>query len=241
MKMLIIPDVHGRDFWKIPCKENWDKIVFLGDYTDPYPGEAQQSEVLTNLIDIVEFKRQNPDNVILLWGNHDLPYWCVPYRTQFDYWCRHDKLRHKDIEAFFNENLDKFQWAYQEGKFLFTHAGLNNGFSKLLGDRYGEVNADIINHFFNNEEHQPLLAKVSFYRGGIDEFSSPVWADVHEHWGKVPNKYISDFFQIFGHTYSKRQIITENWAMLDVGFEYAYLDNGVLMNQYDIELKITKP
>ena len=136
--------------------------------------------------------------------------------------------------------MDKFQWADQEGKFLFTHAGLNNGFAKLLGEEYGQVDADTLNNFFNDERNQMLLAMVSYYRGGYEKFSSPVWADVHEHWGQVPNKYIKDFFQIFGHTYSKQQIITKNWAMLDVGGEYAYLDNGVLMNQYDIKLEITK-
>ena len=69
MKILIIPDVHGRAFWRKPCKDidKWDKIVFLGDYVDPYPGEAEQSDVMGELIDIVELKRQNPDKVILLW------------------------------------------------------------------------------------------------------------------------------------------------------------------------------
>lgn len=240
MKILIIPDVHGRDFWRYPIKEEWDKIIFLGDYTDPYPGEAPQSEVLTNIIDIVDFKDKNPDKIILLWGNHDLPYWCEEYRKHLDYWCRHDDLRHKDIEAFFNENLDKFQWAYQEDKYLFTHAGINNGFAKLLGEEYGEVNAPVINDFFNNKDNQMLLAMVSYYRGGWDKFSSPVWADIHEHYGVVPNKYIKDYYQIFGHTYSKQQIITNNWAMLDVGGEYAYLDNGVLKDQYDNKFNLTK-
>lgn len=240
MKILIIPDVHGRDFWRYPIKEEWDKIVFLGDYTDPYPGEAPQSEVLTNIIDIVDFKDKNPDKVILLWGNHDLPYWCEEYRKGINYWCRHDNLRHEDIQAFFNENLDKFQWAYQEGKFLFTHAGINNWFAKLLGKDYGEVNAYNINDFFNHKENQIFLAMVSMYRGGLERFSSPVWADIHEHYGVVPNKYIKDYYQIFGHTYSKQQIITKDWAMLDVGGEYAYLDNGILKNQYDIKFNLTK-
>lgn len=239
MRTLIIPDVHGRDFWKNPIKEQWDKIVFLGDYTDPYPGEAPQSEVLTNIIDIVEFRDKYPDKVILLWGNHDLPYWCENYRKNLSYWCRHDTLRHDDIEAYFNENLDKFQWAYQQDNILFTHAGINNGFAKLLGEEYGQVNADTINNFFNDEKNQMLLAMVSWYRGGPDRYGSPVWADVHEHL-KTPNKYIKDLFQIFGHTYSKKQIITKNWAMLDVGGEYAYLDDEGLMSQYDIKLEITK-
>ena len=37
-KVLILPDIHGRQFWKKPCEniDNYDKVVFLGDYLDPY-------------------------------------------------------------------------------------------------------------------------------------------------------------------------------------------------------------
>ena len=35
-KILIIPDVHGRTFWESALKSgDYEKIVFLGDYTDP--------------------------------------------------------------------------------------------------------------------------------------------------------------------------------------------------------------
>lgn len=40
-KILIVPDVHGRKFWH-KAKEminSVDKVVFLGDYLDPYPWE----------------------------------------------------------------------------------------------------------------------------------------------------------------------------------------------------------
>ena len=37
-KILVIPDLHGRSFWKEPC-DNWEgRIIFLGDYHDPYGG-----------------------------------------------------------------------------------------------------------------------------------------------------------------------------------------------------------
>ena len=61
-KILIIPDVHGRNFWKEPCN-NWKgKIVFLGDYHDPYgeyvDDEPNKDESLVNLTttsEIVDF------------------------------------------------------------------------------------------------------------------------------------------------------------------------------------------
>lgn len=79
-KILIVPDVHGRGFWKEPCN-NWEgKIIFLGDYHDPYGEyiveEPDKVESLTNLRELVTFveNRRYTSNVICLLGNHDLVY-----------------------------------------------------------------------------------------------------------------------------------------------------------------------
>ena len=47
--VLVIPDDHGRGFWKefVKGHEN-EMIVFLGDYVDPYPHENISVEVLYN-------------------------------------------------------------------------------------------------------------------------------------------------------------------------------------------------
>ena len=46
--MIIIADVHGRDFWKAPVYEYQGKehIIFLGDYLDPYDYESIPQEVV---------------------------------------------------------------------------------------------------------------------------------------------------------------------------------------------------
>lgn len=75
-KILIIPDVHGRVFWKDACAKHLDeceKVVFLGDYLDPYGDEENaptRKESMKSLDDIIELKRNNMDKVILLMGNH---------------------------------------------------------------------------------------------------------------------------------------------------------------------------
>lgn len=242
MKILIIPDVHGRSNWRKPCEDmsQWDKVIFLGDYLDPYPGEATNEEALAGLKDIVALKEIYKDKVILLWGNHDLPYWCDIYRNQLDYWCRHDYRNHDEIESIFVQHNSLFQWAWQYGKYLFTHAGINNGFAKLIGEKYEKVNAEVINEFFNEEINQLLLAMVSFYRGGYERFSSPVWADVHEHCEDNVSDYVGHLYQIFGHTYSSQRIITEKWAMLDIGGPVAYLEDDKLRDINGNELKLTE-
>ena len=52
-KILIIPDTHGRRFWKDPClnhKNEFEKIVFLGDFVSPYPDEGITNEAAIEVI-----------------------------------------------------------------------------------------------------------------------------------------------------------------------------------------------
>ena len=44
-KLIIIPDVHGRSFWRDAVKRNpGAEFIFLGDYLDPYPDEGYTDE-----------------------------------------------------------------------------------------------------------------------------------------------------------------------------------------------------
>lgn len=69
-KVLCIPDIHGRAFWKEPCN-NWEgDIVFLGDYHDPYPQQVFPDESLENLKELVEWSKTH--KAIFLLGNHEI-------------------------------------------------------------------------------------------------------------------------------------------------------------------------
>ena len=114
MKILIVPDVHGRDFWREAIKEDYDKIVFLGDYLDHYYGESTREHDIETLKDIIDIKKSNPDKVILLIGNHDCPYIWKEYGEALgSYWCRHDYDNHGEISRLFTDNLDLFQIAWE--------------------------------------------------------------------------------------------------------------------------------
>lgn len=72
-KIIIIPDVHGRTFWKLAKDKinEVDQVVFLGDYLDPYPVEDISPEkAIEGLKEIIDFKKEYPGKVILLIGNH---------------------------------------------------------------------------------------------------------------------------------------------------------------------------
>lgn len=222
MKILIVPDVHGRDFWRNPCLEHhseFDKIIFLGDYLDHYSGESTIGHDIETLKDIIKFKKEHSDKVILLIGNHDCPYiWPDTYgRALGDYWCRHDNLNHKEIHKLFTDNLDLFTLAwdcpYKDSKLLITHAGVTEYFKNVCG-----TNAEQINNFFLKEKSGNLpnvigLAACSYYRGGYSESGSIVWADVREHL----RGGTTDVYQIFGHTYSEGIIAEDHFIMVDTG------------------------
>lgn len=73
-KILICPDVHGRQFWKEPCldhKNDFEKIVFMGDYVSPYEWEGITNEKAIDVFkEILSFRKENPEKVVLLMGNH---------------------------------------------------------------------------------------------------------------------------------------------------------------------------
>ena len=81
-KIIIIPDVHGRRFWRDAIQsDDYDKVIFLGDYLDPYPDEGiGPFTAQEGLERILLYHDEHPDKVVLLLGNHDLHYLNEHYR-----------------------------------------------------------------------------------------------------------------------------------------------------------------
>ena len=129
MKLTIIPDVHGRPFWRDAVKDVEDTpVIFLGDYLDPYPQDmVTWEDALLGLHDIIELKKNNPEQVTLLLGNHD-----VHYFESYPFFSRGGRMSHEhfeEIRSIFMENLDLFELAKciscDKGlPYLFTHAGV---------------------------------------------------------------------------------------------------------------------
>ena len=128
-QVLIFPDIHGRKFWKeaimqFPKEQYPDlKIIFLGDYLDPYVDYdgISKEEAFVNFEEILEYIN-NDSRIIPLIGNHDWHYF-----VNLDN-CRIDKARERDIEAMFKDNISKFRLTHEielDGcKYLFSHAGV---------------------------------------------------------------------------------------------------------------------
>ena len=201
MKLLIIPDVHGRDFWIEPCFhiDEFDKVIFLGDYHDPYSYEVSQDTSRHRLRDeLVPFVTEHKDKVVCLFGNHDGNYLVGDMADRVDYW---NKAKIKEYLQKMNLKL-----IHREGKYLFSHSGV---LPKWL-DSNNLTLEDLETLPF---DHQALM-QVSPYRGGwFSEAGSCIWGDVREYATKEHNP---DIYQIFGHTQlQKDAIIEKDWACLD--------------------------
>ena len=227
--LIIIPDVHGRTFWREAVEgigdpgHEEDKVVFLGDYIDPYWQEGIYPEdAYAGLEEIVALKRRNPDRVVLLLGNHDLGYLDPDICT-----CRRDYDRAEKLKRLFEDNLDLFDLVHVEPrngrKVLFSHAGIAQewvrGWKDLLGDEFRPERLNELLHgdSAGREALFCALADVSWYRGGSAPVGSPVWADVDEYLDGEP--LLPGYYHIFGHSFDPH-------GPVSVGIEGVCVDCG---------------
>lgn len=216
MKTVTIGDVHGRDDWKkavYQMDENGnpaecllgksiDMAIFIGDYVDSF--DKSNLDILNNLKEIIQLKKDYPDNVTLLLGNHDVAYIRQDIRISgFRMAMMHD------LYELFQKNKDLFQMAYQKDSVLWTHAGVHKGWWRLYvkpvitgktKERFSDLMADCKNEadFLNlmySFEYDPLFM-ISFHRGGSSTVGGPFWADRKEIYAKP----LDNIYQVVGHT-----------------------------------------
>ena len=191
-KILIVPDIHGRSFWHRAEElvNDVDKIVFLGDYLDPYGYEGITFDMaLEEFEKILEFKDKYNDKVVLLIGNHD----CHYISTSFMDCSRLNYLKRQDIHELYMKHIDKFNLVWEYDKWLFSHAGVHQEWMELC-----QFTIDDLKDFKTfREENFPSLACLSFYRGGWNTVGSCVWADLRE---SIKHELLPEFHHIVGHT-----------------------------------------
>ena len=246
MKYLVIADIHGRKFWRQAIINNIDKvdkIIFLGDYLDPYQYEIEEnpdlmeckdfydSKSLLNMLnDIIGLKKNEPNKYILLTGNHTDSYiWSkfhAATRTDYKNWEKYHK--------FFSQNLEYFNLVWIEDNCIFSHAGISEGWANKVWEtlefpedeissvkEIAEVLKDTPLSKFN-KEYIERIGDISHYRYGDMYYGSCEWADLREHidiqnssLDNIIPKGEEGIFQVFGHTQLKAPLITDKWACLD--------------------------
>ena len=216
--ILVIPDVHGREFWKevVDCKK-YERIIFLGDYTDPYDIEGITDEMaVDNFKSIIALKQSNPDKVVLLLGNHDLHYYS-DYYYELAGGVRYDPIAAIILQRLFQDNFQDFQLAWETdwgGKhYLFSHAGITQSWLKRNLHLIRKPDANHLNRLLLSNEGLEALAQVGEMRLGDYPSGSIVWADAEEMAVSDP---IPGVYQIVGHSMQyDGPLITDKFACLD--------------------------
>ena len=175
---IVIGDVHGLTYWKKAVEENPDsRIVFVGDYLDPYE-KIPNEQLINNLNEIIQLKKERSDDVILLLGNHDLHYFCLDILPGSS--GRYNYEIEKEVEMIFNDNQDLFAYAFQDGNQLFTHAGVAHGW--FMNEFKGDLAKNIADQLNNPlPEQKCALHQAGEARGGSwCSVGGIFWADISE-------------------------------------------------------------
>ena len=171
---IAIGDVHGLDLWRDVVEAHPGcRVVFLGDYLDPY-GYVPREKLLENLRSIIDLKRSRREDA------------CVG--TRFDMEIA------ADASKFFLGNIHLFQYAFQDGEYLFTHAGVSQLWFDY--DFCGDASRSVAEQLNNPAADQvPALLRVGSARGGrACDTGGIFWADKSE-----LEEPLYGFTQIVGH------------------------------------------
>lgn len=159
----------------------------------------KDDEMVANLKSIIEFKKQYPGKVILLWGNHDLYYWDMKFINS-----GFRMSIYPEVHSLFVDNQSLFQLTYEtevDGeKFLFSHAGVSTAWTRKHIDAISNVEAysfsEELNSFLLTSDGRNALRQ-SVYSGSTNGESSPIWLRPTEYNNK---NVLYGYHQFVGHT-----------------------------------------
>jgi len=232
-KIVFIGDIHGRDCWNkiVDQEKDADLIIFAGDYVSTHENIDSKTQ-LDNLLDILLYKEEHPDKVILLRGNHDMQH--LGY-----YWAECSGL-FRDVEREMSkpEIRDRYlrdtQWVCVINDIIFSHAGITERWFKDSGCEKIE---DI-----NNLEPSELFGfrpcKFSDYYG-ISETQGPTWIRPQT----LIEYALPGWTQVVGHTTLKKlcnireeirlhdsenfqESFPDVWVCDTLPHEYLIIENG---------------
>lgn len=226
MKYIILGDIHGRTIWEdIVKKETYDLVIFLGDYFDTRD-DIESTQQIENFTNIMKFKRENIDKVIVLIGNHDFHY---TYGTN-DIYSGYQQLKKYDfgdlIEEAIRTNL--IQVCYVEDGFIFSHAGVTRTWCKNI---FGDVpNNDELEEKINDLLHYRQSAfeftmGKNFSYSGDDICQTPIWVRSKS----LKQDKIDGLIQIVGHTPQDNIEINNDIIFIDtlgITGEYLIIEDG---------------
>lgn len=228
MKYQFFGDTHGETYWKNLIDPKCIQ-VFLGDYFSPYKSQSYE-DCKINLVNILLYKSQHPETVLLL-GNHDVEGYVK------ENYSRHDFEHAVEIHKIFELNKQHFQIAHSIGNYLITHAGVT---SKWKENYLSEVNntpkdlAEAINNLWKSGNYKSFD-----FRHNCDRWDSygesvqqgPLWV----RWNTLCKNNVfkkTEYKQIVGHTVDRDFKYSPNksdWNLICIDC-MAYKDKSLILD-----------
>jgi predicted phosphodiesterase len=225
MKLIAIGDTHGRTAWKkIVTTTEFDKVVFVGDYFDSKDGISPEQQ-LSNFEDLIAYKKENTDKVVLLFGNHDYHY----LRTVDETYGGFQELHKTAIQNLLHEALeaDLLQMCFIHKNYIFSHAGVTKTWLSNTGYT-GKSPLDIyINDLFKSEPSAfKFTLGYNYSSSGDDTCQSPIWVRPLSLYSDAIDGYI----QVVGHTtQSELEILGNKLVLIDtigISGQFLSITNG---------------
>lgn len=224
MKTIVIGDIHGLGVWKdiLSIEGDFDEVIFIGDYVDSF--DIHASTQITNLLDIIQFKTDNPDKVKLLIGNHDYSYWpggqmCSGFQGTM----------HTVYDYLYEKYQDKFQLTYfdKAENIMYSHAGITKTFRDSFGASQlsGKDLSEYLNDVFELEPEKFKFNYIDKSQCGNHIAQGCLWirppALAEDH---------IDGLQIVGHTHGRTirndAIVTDFYVVDALPYQYLTILDG---------------
>lgn len=223
--IIALGDTHGRINWKeiVINERNADKIIFIGDYFDTHEAITVETQI-ENFKDILEFKKNNMEQVVLLLGNHDFHY----LKDAQEKYSGFKAFKFIDINELIEPAVRSglVVGCYTYGNYVFTHAGVTKTWCEN-----NDIDIDNLAESIN----QTLIENPSVFRfemgdnydqSGNDVTQSPIWVRIPS---LLKDKLDGKTF-VVGHTTLKELAIIDSLIGIDVlgtSGEYLRIEDGI--------------
>lgn len=224
MKIIAIGDTHGRVLWKeiVQKEQDAEKIIFIGDYFDSRDNISTDEEI-ENFKEILEFKKNNMDRVVLLLGNHDFHY----LKGAQEAYSGFQGLKFTDI----NEILEPAVLnqlvigCYEHENYIFTHAGVTKTWCNDNNIDTTSLSASINEALLVNPSAFRFAYGDNHSRSGNDVTQPPIWVRIPS---LMEDKLDEKTF-VVGHTTLKQLAIIDYLIGIDTigtSGEYLVIENN---------------
>jgi hypothetical protein len=224
MKIVALGDTHGRDIWKkiVKVEEDFDKFIFVGDYFDSRE-DIDASTQIKNFKEILTFKKENPDKVILIIGNHDFHYLKGCGETYSGY----QQYAAVDINEVLQPALTSghLQICHVFDEYIFSHAGLTQTWCENNEIDLFNIEESVNVKFMESMESFKFEYGENLDRSGDDITQSPIWVRIPS----LLKDMVKGFTYVIGHTTIREMHMTNSVIAIDclgTSKEYLVIQNG---------------